>query len=359
MRLIEFKCDAFRALSEVDFQPCPGINVVSGSNAQGKTTLLEAILFAATSRSHRTNTESELVRHGEDHFRLLAHVARREREVTVEAHWWQGAKRFRVNGVAVTRVSDILGKFHVVMFCPEDIGLVKGSASGRRRFLDMELSQLYPEYLHALQQYRQALRQRNELLKHDSPKPDLLDVYDEQLATHGVVLIRERSAFLSSLANLAAEAYGRIADMEKLEIVFRPDVADPSALADTLARSRLSDIRRNMTMRGPHRDDFDFSITGANARTFASQGQQKCAAIALKLAETALIRERTGEYPILMLDEVLAELDSTRARQLFESMPPPMQCIITTTHAPGAMPFSALAHACFRILHGKLETVAR
>jgi len=331
MRLITFKTQNFRCLGELLFEPEPGINVVCGNNAQGKTSLLEAILYAATSKSHRTSSDAELVSHGAESFHLAASVLRADRELTVEAAWWQGAKRFKINGVAQTRISDILGKLAVVLFSPEDIGLVKGAAAGRRRFVDMELSQVSPSYLHALQRYRQALRQRNELLRTDHVSADLIEPWDEQLSSHAAVIVKERALFLEQLAGHAAQAYDRIASGEQLALRYCPDVPASVPLIEMLRRTRQADIRRQNTSRGPHRDDAELEIAGQSARTFGSQGQQKTAALALKLAEIDLIRERIGEYPVLMLDEVLSELDAVRSRLLFDAIPEEVQCLLTTT----------------------------
>lgn len=331
MRLIKFKTQNFRCLAELAFEPAPGVNVICGNNAQGKTSLLEAILYTATSKSHRTSSDAELARHGAGSFHLSAQVLRADRELTVEAAWWQGAKRFKVNGVAQARISDILGKLAVVLFSPEDIGLVKGAAAGRRRFIDMELSQVSPPYLHALQQYRQALRQRNELLRGEHVAPELIEPWEEQLSRHAAVIVKERGLFLEELARHAAESYAGITGGEQLALRYIPDVPADAPLAQVLRRTRQSDIRRQSTARGPHRDDAEIEIAGRPARSFGSQGQQKTAALALKLAEINLIRERTGEYPVLMLDEVLSELDAVRSRLLFGAIPEEVQCLLTTT----------------------------
>ena len=330
MYLDSVQCRGFRCLAEVHFEPGPGINIIRGENAQGKTSLLEAILFAATSKSHRTNLETDLVRHGEEGFHIRLHVVRKDRDVTIETHWWRGDKRVKVNGVPQTRMSDILGKVRVIFLAPEDIALVKGSASIRRKFLDMELSQLSPAYLNALQQYRQVLRQRNELLRTGRPDLGLLDVWDEQLVRQGRLIIHERAAFTEELGESASEAHRTIAHSEELELSYQPDT-HPGPFPEVLVNAREMDIKRRQTTRGPHRDDIALLIAGETARSHASQGQQKSAALAIKLAELRLIHDRTEDFPILMLDEVLAELDDERARHLFDAINKEVQCILTTT----------------------------
>jgi len=355
MYLARLTCQSFRCLEDTDFRPGPAINVVRGGNAQGKTSLLESVLFAATARSHRTSVERELVRHGAEGFRLHAWVRRSDRDISIEVAWHHGVKRFRVNGVAQTRVSDVLGKLNVVLFSPEDIALVKGAASCRRHFLDLSLSQVDAVYLNALQRYRQALRQRNELLRSRQPDAALLEVWDAQLAEHGGVLIRARSALLEELSGLAAPTHAHIATGEALRLEYRPDVCSQAAFLDSLGRNRDADIRQRVTTRGPHRDDFLFLIAERPAKSFASQGQQRTAALALKLAELELVKHRTGEYPVLLLDEVFSELDTRRAGSLFSVVDKGVQCLVTTTGLSPAIEMSKTTCASFVISGGRLE----
>ncbi len=356
MHLVEFQCDGFRCLRNVQLEPCPGLNVIRGNNAQGKTSLLEAVLFLTTSKSHRTNHEPELVAHDAAGFHLQGQARRHDRDVELETNWWEGAKRVRVNGVPQTRVSDILGRVNVVFFCPDDVTLVQGTASHRRRFLDMELSQLDGKYLTALQQYRLILRQRNELLRGDRPDPALLDAWDEQLAKHGLLLIAERQRYIEELSERAAETYGRIAQDEPFLLRYDADVPLGESLPDVLTRSRDADLRRNMTLRGPHRDDVAILVGGRSGRHFASQGQQKTAALALKLAEVHLAKDRTGEYPVLMLDEVGSDLDGLRRERLGAAIPEDVQCLLTTADARDEWHAFRSSPAHFVIRKGRLET---
>ena len=354
MRLVELTCKGFRCLGNVCFRPGQGINVIRGDNAQGKTSLLEAMLFLATSKSHRTGQETDLVRHGEDGFQLRARVERKSGDVSLEANWWKGAKRVKVNGVAQSRMSDILGKINVVFFSPEDVALVRGTAARRRRFLDMELSQLNPGYLRALQRYRQILRQRNELLRSRSLDSASLEAWDVQLAKEGEILTAERAAFVGELWPRAAEAHANVAMGETLSVEYRPDVP-PSSFANALRTARITDIKQGITTHGPHRDDIELSVAGKPARYFASQGQQRTAALALKLAELDLVRAHTGEHPILMLDDVLSELDEKRARHLLEAIHLDAQCLITTTSISNRDELFRRDRHVFDIREGRIE----
>lgn len=355
MRLVELRCEHFRCLERVRFTPGPGINVVRGENAQGKTSLLEAILYAATSRSHRTTAEGELVRRGEPGFRVALRANRQDRDVTLETSWWKGTKRIKINGVAQARVSDLLGKINVVFFSPEDAELVRGPAARRRAFLDMELSQLSPAYLYALQQYRQAVRQRNELLRRGAAEEAELEAWDAQLVTHGAVLIDQRRGFVRELSAGIAETYRAIAGAEECRVTYEPDVADGAGLCEALVAARATDRRQGLTTRGPHRDDVIIEVEGKKARAFASQGQQKTVALALRLAEVELVRVRAGEYPVLLLDDVLSELDRNRSTRLTAVIPVEAQCVLTTTDLTDGEVFGreAVSH---RIHGGRLET---
>lgn len=356
MTLTQLTCTRFRCLADTDFRPGPGLNVVRGANAQGKTSLLEALLYLATARSHRTPRETELVRYGEEGFRIAARVDRVDRTITLDAVWQQGVKRFRVNGVAQPRLSDILGKMNVVSFFTEDIGILRGPASQRRRMMDIELSKIDPEYLRALQRYRQVLRQRNELLRQERPAPALLDAWDAQLAEYGAVLMKARAAFVEHLGRAAACFYRHIAgETERIEVVYRPDIKLDASIEDTVADARDADLKQGMTTRGPHRDEMELGINDRSARYFASQGQQRTGALALKLAAVDLARRQAGEYPVLALDDVLSELDAARAARLIKAIPAGVQSVVTVTDASG---IDAWAHSdCrrFRILEGCIE----
>jgi len=354
MRILHHEARGFRCLHHIDFSPSAGLNLLRGNNAQGKTSVLESVLYLATSKSHRTSNERELLRESEDSFHLKATLFRRDRETRIEANWWKGQKRYRVNGVAQPRLSDILGILNVVFFSPEDVELIKGGAGVRRLFLDMEISQIEPKYLQALQQYRIALRQRNELLRQHNPDRDLIAVWDVQLAQRGVALRELRSAFVEQLSVHATARHAGIAPGEELHLSYLPDIRSDDDYETVLKRSLPTDLKRQQTTRGVHRDDVDIDVGGQPARAFGSQGQQKTAALAVRLAELELVRERTGEYPVLMLDEVLAELDAKRAHQLFQAIAPQVQCLATTTQLSGVPAGYEGAFASFRIEGGNL-----
>lgn len=355
MHLTSLHSRRFRGLADLVFEPGTGVNIIYGANAQGKTSVLEAALYAATTRSHRTTVDAELAQHGGHEFHITATAEAGGCPVSIEAHWWKGAKRFKVNGLAQPRLSDILGRICVVFFSPEDIALVKGAASSRRLFLDMELSQLHPPYLRALQQYRQAMRQRNELLRRQQCDPDVLAVWETQLAEHGRLLMTERASAVRELSVIASALYAQLIENEPLTLDYQPDIGDADGIAEALQKARASDIQRKNTGRGPHRDDVDIQISGKSARSYGSQGQQKSAALILKLAEVELMRQRMGEYPVVLLDEAPAELDAERAKRLLTAVPEDAQAIITTAQPIELLPLSREKATVFHIERGRLE----
>lgn len=359
MHLLEIRCTHFRCLESIVWRPGRGLNLVRGENAQGKTSLLEAMLYCATSKSHRTTQETDLAAHGSDSFRIEMDVERGDRQVGLGCYWAAGAKRFKINGVAQAKLSELLGKVGVVLFSPEDIELVKGGAGLRRRYLDMEVSQVSQPYLTALQGYRQALRQRNELLRRGARNAEVFLPWEEQLARHADAVVKLRGEFIAELSERAAVKYDAIAQAEGLELRYAPDAEHGAALRDALERGRESDLRRKVTQHGPHRDDVHIFLDGQPARTRASQGQQKSIVLAIKLAEVDLMRDRMGDYPILMLDEVLAELDAKRAERLLAALAPDVQCFMTTTQVDTTPALGDRLFDDFRIAGGQIAPAVR
>lgn len=349
----------FRNLRFVRAEFEAGLNVIYGANAQGKTNVLEALYLLVTGRSFRTTDEREMIPWVRDNYEatlIRARVEKRTGEERFLVSFNQAEKRIFVNGEPIHRLGELIGRINAVLFTPSDLQLVRGSPGGRRRFLDIELSQISRHYLHHLQRYDLALRQRNALLKQHQRRPGLkeeLSSWDPQLVEHGGELTAARSRALLELSARSAEAYGRIAGaQERLELVYRsspsmPDRKESPLITREEARERLEaalrgameeDIRRGATSVGPHRDDFDFMLDGRDARSFGSQGQQRSCVLALRLAELRFMEEATGEPPLLMLDDLMSELDEARTRALLESLDPRVQTFITTTEKTLVLP---------------------
>ena len=355
MRLNQLVLRNFRSYADCEIDFTDRVNLIVGENAQGKTTLLEAIYFLSTAKSHRTYPDDELIRHNENWFYLKGVIAAGEENssykhpetqnlpplslMTVEAsNELSGKKRFKFNGVLQKKLSQWIGQFNVVFFSPESLTLVKGAPAERRRFVDILISQINSAYLNSLQNYQFALKQRNELLKQIRSKqasPEFLDPWDDLLVADGVSIIQTRSRILAQLKVYIQAKHAELTgNREKLELKYQPspekidDLAKPEA-ADlfrrSLSSSRSYDILRGTTSLGPHRDDFKLILEAQSAGTmylreakaFGSQGQQRTIALALKLGELELIRETTDKTPIVLLDDVFSELDEARSAFLF------------------------------------------
>lgn len=302
------------------------INILTGRNAQGKTNLIEAINLLALGKSFRTRREQELVRFGADEGRVKGTLRKADRLHTTEIRLpatASGKKAYLINGVETGTVSDLLGGVYSVVFSPEDLRIVKGDPETRRRFMDRELILIKPMYYHKLRKYRQALKNRNALLKMDRLEEGLLDVYDEQLAEAAAAIMEERKTWLKAISAAAVQAGARISDgAEELCVEYRPNLGQSCTkedIKDVFLRGRARDVLSRSTEAGPHRDDFCIFVSGLDVRLYGSQGQQRTAALSLRLAEIELIKKETGEDALLLLDDVMSELDTERQERLLGS----------------------------------------
>lgn len=364
--------------AELDFSP--RINVLIGANAQGKTNLLEAIYVLAMTRSHRTANDHELVNFDHKHAQVKGLVERQTGSVKLNLALGPRGKKAEVNHVEQARLSQYIGQMNVILFAPEDLALVKGAPSVRRRFIDMEFGQIDPRYLYALTRYRAVLKQRNRYLKdlrqgQDGDSAQIyLDVLSEQLARLGASVIRRRQDFLASLEKYASNLHARIsqkneklsfqylASMKNLktdEDISKMDEKELSKrLLDDYRSLRAQEIKRGTTLVGPHRDDLRFLINGRNVQTYGSQGQQRTAALAVKLAEIGVMKEKTGEYPLLLLDDVLSELDGARQTHLLKAIQDKVQTFLTTPDMSAIARQLIKQPRVFRIKSGRAELEA-
>lgn len=350
----------YRNIAKADLVLTEGKTILYGDNAQGKTNVLEAIYVSAIGKSHRTQKDKEMIRWGAQTAQIQIRAQRRDGQHDIHYQILQnGQKKITVNGNELLKIGDLLGNVHVVLFSPEDLRLIKDGPAERRRFVDIELSQIKPTYLSALQQYQHILKQRNNLLKDimtTASLEDTLSVWDEQLCLYGAVLIKERALFLNELANIAAEIHKHITDeQESLEVIYAPSVCcEKDILQDlqaALFKNKNEDLRRGMTTIGPHRDDIILRVNGVDVRAFGSQGQQRTTALSMKLSEVALLYARTGEYPILLLDDVMSELDEARQKKLIE-FTPQVQTIITCAQAEKMTAYFEHIGTCRKVVGG-------
>lgn len=362
MRLASLEIRDFRNIAHARIPFGDGISVLHGRNGQGKTSVLEAIFLLSCGRSHRTRDEREMIRFGADLFRV---EARSDDGTALGYGYARDGRRSVAVGGAAASPADLVGRMVAVLFTPDDGEVVRGAPATRRRYFDMELSRLDRAHFDALRGYRRLLRQRNALLvSRDARVPGLLDAFDRGLAVAGAALVRGTGAFLADLSSRADALHARIPGASgRLEIVHRACVPDPSAAPEKIASdlykrlesARDSDIVRGATSAGPHRDDARFRLDGRDLRDYGSQGQVKSAALALKLALMEHVRERTGRYPVLLLDDLTSELDSARLAFFLEHIVDKGQVLLTTT-LPSALGNRALAAArLYRVEGGAVD----
>lgn len=332
--------EGYRNLSGRVFEPAPGVTVLVGPNAAGKTNTVEALQYLTSGTSFRRPAPAELVAPGAPAARVRGRIEGDGRVLDVELEATPERRRFLRNGKPC-RAADLQGTLLSVLFCPDDLSLVKGSASRRRAELDGFGAQANAGYRRVLAAYTRAVEQRNRLLK-DGCAPELLDAWDESVAVGGATLLMHRLNLFARLSGLVAKVYGEVADGESLSCSYAPSVAGASAgmgreeLTDLmraqLAAARPDDLRRGQTSVGPHRDDVSFSIDGRDARSFGSQGQQRTVVLAWKLAEVRLCEDLLGERPLLLLDDVMSELDERRRACVTRFVEGGIQTVITTTN---------------------------
>lgn len=376
----------FRNYRRQDLDLPRGPVLLLGDNAQGKSNLLEAAFLLATTRSERAGTEGDLVHwdaldEPQPVARVAAQVERADGTLDLEviivarprgprAERVPASKRLRVNGVP-KRQADMVGQLTAVLFTTGDMELISGAPAERRRYLDVMLCQLEPSYLRASQRYNKVVTQRNALLRRiqdGAANAGELDFWDEELAKEGAVIVSQRAAAADALAVPARDAHRRLsAGTEELAIAYQPRLeawrpslgkrsgALAASLQEALAAGRRRDIGAGMTLTGPHRDDLTVALDGVTASSFASRGQQRTAALALRLAEARLMADRKGELPVVLLDDVLSELDEGRRHAVLESLDDWDQLLITSADADRFAEGLPAAAAVFRVVAGTIE----
>ncbi|MBS4879007.1 MAG: DNA replication/repair protein RecF [Firmicutes bacterium] len=365
MKLRRIALDGFRNYTDFTADFSPGVNVIWGENAQGKTNLLEAIGFLSGARSHRARGDKELISFHRDRGTITAEVTSRGRDFLLEVQLFRGARRrLFVNHVKCKTAAELGGIVQTVLFCPEDLALIKAGAAERRSFLDHAICQLRPRYAEALAQYSKLLDHKTRILRDWEKHPSLLDVledFNEAMARAGALVIHYRAHFVRKLAEKAAQIQTEFSgEQETLALHYATvsTVRDPLGptveLYEDLRRHQDSHAKAERDARsclsGPHKDDLVARINGQPARQYASQGQTRTAALSLKLAERELFRDDTGQWPILLLDDVLSELDARRQDFVLRRITGG-QVILTGCEAPdGSFPEGRTLH----IVQGKL-----
>ena len=344
------------------------VNVILGENAQGKTNVMESIYVLAMAKSHRTSNDKDLIHWEEDYAKIEGRLKKRNGPLALQLVISKKGKKAKSNHLEQRKLSQYVGNMNIVMFAPEDLNLVKGSPQIRRRFIDMEIGQVSPVYLHDLSQYQKILYQRNHYLKQLQTKRQsdmtMLDVLTTQLIEVASSIVLKRFKFLELLQEWAEPIhFGISRGLESLKIQYKAsvDVSEETDLSkmvevyeEKFAKIREREVERGVTLAGPHRDDLAFFVNGRDVQTFGSQGQQRTTALSLKLAEIELIQSEIGEYPILLLDDVLSELDDYRQSHLLNTIQGKVQTFVTTTSVEGINHDTLKQAATYQVVAGEM-----
>lgn len=337
------------------------VNIIYGDNAQGKTNILESLYVCATSRSHRGSKDKEIIRFDNDEAHIKVTVLKNNNNYRIDIHLKKNkSKGIAVNGIPIHKAVELFGIINIVFFSPEDLEIIKDGPSERRRFMDMELSQLDKIYLNNLINYNKVVVQRNRLLKDISFNPskenmDNLDIWDIQLCNFGVGIIEQRTKFIEQLNIIIKDIHRKLTgNTEELHIIYEPCVT-VNEMQIKVEESRERDIKFKCTNIGPHKDDLTFLVNGKDVRKYGSQGQQRTVALSLKLAEIELVKQIIHDTPILLLDDVLSELDSNRQNFLLDSIGD-IQTIVTCTGLEEFISNRVSVNKVFKVVNGKVTS---
>ena len=314
-----------------------GVNVFIGDNAQGKTNILESIYYCSIAKSHRTNKDREIINWDKDEAYINVYVNKERLDKNIEIKIFKNGKRaIKVNSIGIKKVADLIGVFSAVIFSPEDLKIVKDSPSYRRRFLDMEICQFSSTYYYNLVQYNKVLAEKSVLLKrYFEGQDEMLNIYDKQLSEFGAKIIKARLDYIELLNRKGSSIHLDItAGMEKIIFKYISTIRDLEEIEKTLleeiTQNRKKDFQRGSSSIGPHRDDLGIFINDIDTKIYGSQGQQRTAVLTIKFSTIDIIKEKTGEYPVLLLDDVLSELDNSRQAYILKSIKN-VQTFITCT----------------------------
>ncbi len=354
MYIKTIKLNNFRNYSNQKIELKKGINLFIGDNAQGKTNILEAIFLCAIGKSFRAKKEKELIKIGEDRANIEIEFEKSDRQGKIKIEL-EDKKSVLVNDIKQNKLSDILGNINIVMFSPDDIEILKSGPTKRRRFLNILISQLRPKYVYCLNMYLKALEQRNNYLRQiklENKSKEMLEIWDEKLAEYASYVYEYRNEFVEKIKSKISKIHNDITDnKEEIKIKYITDCVEKEKYLQSLKNSWEQDIQKGYTGKGVHRDDLYIFINGKQVNVYGSQGQNRTVILSLKLAELEIIYEEIGEYPILLLDDFMSELDGKRRENLLKSISN-TQILITCTDE-----FTISEKMCkiFFISNGKCE----
>lgn len=364
MNIEHLKIRNFRNIENADLRFSPGYNVLVGANGQGKTNVLESVLFLGTSTSHRTNRERDLIKHGEEVAFVSGEINTGSGPKKIETGLSNDRKLLKIQGKPLTRVGDLYGHLRVVLFAPEDLHIIKGSPRLRRKYLDLAIAQMRPDHVLLLQNYRKVLRQRQLLLREAESLKSIesqLDVWEEQLSRPAGAIVGRRWEIVKKLNELTTRLADELSGgADRLELTYRcsfgdfdPENAEKVCL-EKFRNSRQRDFHQKQTSIGPHRDDLSFILQGKELATFGSQGQIRTASLVIRLAEIELIKSEVSEAPVLLIDDVMFEMDTGRRERFFDLLPRDSQGLVTATETSYVEPLIVDSRSVFQVKSGTI-----
>ena len=347
----------FRNYENLELKLDKGTNIFYGDNAQGKTNILESVYICGTTKSHKGSKDREIIRFGEEESHIRMNVIKDELTYKIDMHLRKNkAKGVAINGLPIRKARELFGIVNLVFFSPEDLNIIKNGPGERRRFMDLELCQLDQIYLTDLAGYNHIVNQRNRLLKDIYMNPGLqetLDIWDMQMVQYGAKVIRKRKDYVKDLNEVMQDIHKNLTGGEEhLEVIYEPSV-EAEVFGETLQRNREKDSKMKLTSAGPHRDDLCFMVNGIDIRKYGSQGQQRTAALSLKLSEIYLVKKKIKDTPVLLLDDVLSELDSSRQMYLLDSIHD-IQTLITCTGLDDFVNNQFHINKVFKVIKGEV-----
>lgn len=333
MYINEIKLNNFRNYNNQEIILKDGINLFYGNNAQGKTNIIESIFLCSMGKSFRARKDKELINFNNNDASVEVNYLKKDRDGKIKYIIGENKKIF-VNNIPIKKMSELLGNINIVLFSPEDINIIKDGPSNRRKFLNMMISQLRPNYIYTYNLYIKTVEQKNNYLKNitvDNKNDDLLDIYDEKIADYGVTINKYRNEFIEKIKEKIKDIHKKVTkEKEEIKIKYISDCFEKNQFIKKLKENRNQDILKGYTSFGIQRDDIYFFINGKKIDVYGSQGQQRTSILSLKLAELEIIKEEIGEYPILLLDDFMSELDSERRLNFLKNIEN-TQIIITCT----------------------------
>ena len=353
MWINEINLTNFRNYENKKIKLTPNVNLFYGENAQGKTNIIESIFLSSIGKSFRTNNDKELIKFNEENsiIEIFFQKSDRDGKIKIEIN---NKKNIYLNGIKLKKLSELLGNINVVIFTPDDINILKEGPQERRKFLDIMISQLRPNYMHVLTLYKKTLEQRNNYLRQiklENKNSEMLEIWDEKLADYAEKIYLYRNEFIEKIKNKIKNIHSEITEnKEEIKIEYISECENKETYLDKLKERRKLDIIKGFTTKGIHRDDFMIYINGRQVNIYGSQGQHRTTILSLKLAELQVIYDEIGEYPILLLDDFMSELDNKRKKSFLENIEN-IQVVITCTEKMNA---ENLEFTTFNVVNGEI-----